>query len=115
MLAAFDRVEADDCAGKLRAPGADEARDAKNLARVEGEADIPEKRTTAEPLDPKHLVASLPAGAVAAVTHERAPDHHADQLFARESFTSFEPTRWPSRSTVSRSPMRKISSRWCDI
>ena len=98
--AAFDRVEADDCARKLRAPGADQARDAKDLARVEGEADV---RRSGPALSPRP---EAPRRRPCLRALWRADSPSARPTIMRISSSREDPspassaTRWPSRSTV---------------
>ena len=79
-LARFDAVDAEHGARQLRAPRADQTRDAEHLARTDGEADVAQQ-TAVEVLDLQDRIAGGGGDLGVFLTHFTA-DHHGDEPLA---------------------------------
>ena len=116
IRARVNRIGADDRARQLGAAGADQARDAEDLAAVEREADVVQHAAPREPFDAQQLVAACRPRRARVLLGDVAVGHQPHELPTETS------RRWrsvatcrPSRSTVTRWPMRNTSSRRCEM
>ena len=85
----------------------------EDLAAAQHERDVPQ-RAAAEALDAKQLLAARVRAAGIVVAHVPI-GHQADQLGTVTSAMSRVATWQPSRSTVTRWPMRNTSSIRCEM
>ena len=110
-------VEAVDQPQQLGAAGADQAAEADDLARADLRGS--RSRTVGQPPQrraPRAATSSAPTGALRVELLDLAADHQLDQLVGAACRPAGRsPTVRPSASTVTRSPIRRISSRRCEM